>query len=395
MPPCRAESCIFIWLGGGAAQVDTWDQKRKGDGRKVAGSYYEPCTTAIPGVQVSEHLSRTAPLLDRAVIVRTVHHDLQDHQAATNFLHTGRPTSGTVLYPSLGSVVVHERGPRAEGMPAYVVMGYPNTTRGPGFLGAKYGYIYLTDTDVGPAALRRPPEITPARQARREMLLSHMRKSALERFAGDGRLADYAEASEQGFRLAGPDFMRLFDLESEPATLRQAYGDEFGQRCLLARRLVAAGVRFVEVSFNLNFINGTGWDTHNDGQLRQHLLIDSLDRGLSTLLVDLEQQRLLDSTLVVVATEFGRPPEFDAGGGRGHQPEAFSVVLAGGGLRTGQVIGETDELGKHIARDPISVPDLHATIYCALRVDPAVELFDRDRPVPITDRGKPIQAIFA
>jgi hypothetical protein len=394
-PRGKAAACIFIWLGGGACHIDTFDPKRKGDGRKQPGSYYDPIPTAIPKVSVCQHLSRTAPLLDRAVLVRTLHHNVVDeHAAATNRLHTGRPTSGTVVYPSIGSVVAHQRGARGEGVPAYVVMGYPNVTRGPGFLGSRYGYIYLTETDIGPNGLVRPPDVSDARQARREALLARMRDGYLQRHRGDEPVENYAAVGVEGFRLAGPRFMDTFNLKSEPAALRESYGDEFGQRCLLARRLVQAGVRFLEVSFNLNFVNGTGWDTHNEGQKNQHLLIDQLDRALATLLLDLEEKKLLDRTLVVVATEFGRPPEFDAGGGRGHHAKAFSAFLAGGGLRTGQVIGETDELGRTIVARPVSVPDFHATIYCALGINPAKELFANDRPVPITDMGQPVRELF-
>jgi uncharacterized protein (DUF1501 family) len=189
--------------------------------------------------------------------------------------------------------------------------------------------------------------------------------------------------------------MSVFDLKSEPEALRQEYGDEFGQRCLLARRLVEAGVRFVEVSFNLNFINGTGWDTHLEGQLQQHVLIEQLDQAIAALLMDLERRNRLDKTLVVVATEFGRPPDFDGGGGRGHQSDAFSGLLAGGGLKLGQVIGQTDELGRKVVSRPVSIPDFHATIHRALGIDPSEELYDGDRPVPITDRGQPIAELFS
>ena len=189
--------------------------------------------------------------------------------------------------------------------------------------------------------------------------------------------------------------MKAFNLTTEASSLRQTYGGEFGQRCMLARRLVQRGVRFIEVSFNLNFINGTGWDTHNDGQLNQHILIQQLDQGLTALVSDLEKNRLLDKTLIVVATEFGRPPEFDGGGGRGHQGKAFSIALAGGGLKTGQVVGETDELAKAPVKQPLSVPDVHATIHCALGIDPSKNIFDGPRPVPITDRGEPARQLFA
>jgi len=163
---------------------------------------------------------------------------------------------------------------------------------------------------------------------------------------------------------------------------------------LLARRLVERGVRFIEVSHNLNFINGTGWDVHNGGIKQQHGLIGDLDSAVAALIMDLESKRLLEKTLIVITSEFGRPPEFDSGGGRGHQGRAFSCVLAGGGLRHCGAYGETDELSKKIVRDPVSVPDFFATIHASLGIDYTKNLYDGDRPVPITDGGKPIAALF-
>jgi hypothetical protein len=188
--------------------------------------------------------------------------------------------------------------------------------------------------------------------------------------------------------------MRLFALDDEPARLRDDYGGEFGQRLLLSRRLVEGGVRFIEVSHNLGFVNGTGWDTHNEGQLKQHLLIEELDRGLAALVTDLESRKLLDKTLVVVATEFGRPAQFDGGGGRGHYSKCFSMAFAGGGLRTGQAVGTSDDLGMEIVDEPVSIPDFHATIHAALGTDPAEEFYDGERPVPITDGGRQIARLF-
>lgn len=394
-PRGKAESCIFLWLGGGAAHIDTFDPKSRGDGKKKAGSYYDAIPSAIAGATVCEHLARVAPRLDRCVPIRSLHHKIIDeHAAATNLLHTGRPTSETVMYPSLGSVVAHEKGPGATGIPAYVVIGYPNVTRGPGFLGSKYGYIYLTDTNTGPSSLTPPAGVSPQRRERREALLESLRSNYHASHPNDAAIADYATAGREAARLAGPAFMNVFQLDREPADRRASYGGEFGQRCLLARRLVEAGVRFVEVSHNLNFLNGTGWDTHNQGQLRQHELIAELDHALAALLDDLERTKRLDTTLVIVATEFGRPAEFDSGGGRGHQSSAFCALLAGGGLRTGQVIGTTDDLAKTIIDRPVTIPEFHATIYAALGINPAKELDAGGRPVPITDRGRAIAELF-
>lgn len=396
-PKGKAEHCIMLWLAGGMSHLDTFDPKRPGDpAKRVAGSAYPAINTAIPGVQVCEHLKRTADLLDRFVLLRTVHHDIVDeHAAATNFVHTGRRTSGTITYPSIGSIVAYQRGRAADKIPPYVLIGYPNIMRGPGFLGTKHGFVYLTDTEQGPAGLTRPPYITTARQADRETLLASLRKDFVARHPQDKAIREYNEAIAESFDLTNGEFLQAFQLGSEPSTLREAYGTEFGQRCLLARRLVQRGVRFIEVSFNLNFINGTGWDTHNQGQLNQHVLIQDLDRALAALVQDLEKNNLLDRTLVVVASEFGRPPEFDGGGGRGHWSKNFTLVLAGGGLKSGQAIGQSDELGKTAVSQPLSVPDAHATIHCALGINPAKLLYDGDRPVPVTDMGEPVAKVFS
>lgn len=392
VPLGKAEHCIFIWLGGGASQIDTFDPKRVStDGLKDAGSAYPAIDTAIPGVQLCEHFARTAPLFDRCVPVRTVHHDVIDeHAAAVYRMHTGRPVSGTIVYPSIGSMISRTKGPANELVPGYVVMGNPSPAREPGFLGAEHGYVYLTETKSGPKGLVRPERISDARQQRRLDLLSRLRDRYLEQQVDHVSAQNYAKAMDQGFRLAGPEFMDVFDLDSESADLRNAYGDEFGQRCLLARRLVERGSRFVEVSFNLNFVNGTGWDTHKEGQIKQHLLIQSLDNAFATLLQDLESRQLLDKTLLVISTEFGRPAQFDGAGGRGHHGKSFSVLLAGGGMKTGQAIGTTDELGMKVEDRPVSVPDLFATMFAVLGVDPHQELYAGERPVPLTDGGEPI-----
>ena len=395
-PLGKAEHCIFVWLGGGMSQIDTFDAKpTRGDGKKVAGCYYDAIDTAVPGVQVCEHLPRVAKLFDRFAPVRTVHHDVIDeHAAAVNRMHTGRAVSGSVVYPSLGSIVAHEKTPLADRVPPYVLIGYPSATRGPGFLGPTSGYVYLTDTTSGPAGLTRPAEISADRAARREATLGALREEFLSTHRDEKLVRDYDDAIAQAFALQGGDFMRAFDLRSEPESVRAEFSDEFGQRCLLARRLVQRGVRFVEVGFNLNFVNGAGWDTHNAAQKEQHGLIQRLDAGLAALVLDLERERLLDKTLIVVSTEFGRPATFDAGGGRGHYGKSFSCVLAGGGLRTGQAIGTTDDLAMNIVEQPVSVPDLFATIVAALGIDPAKNLMDGERPVPITDKGTPLAKLL-
>ena len=394
-PQGKAEHCIFIWLGGGMSQIDTFDPKKRGNSKSkpsVAGTDYDIIDTAVPGVRYTEHLAQTARLAEHVTAVRTINHRLGiEHALATNFVHTGRPVSGSTIYPSIGSVVAHQRGAAADNVPAYMVIGYPSVSRGPGFLGAKHGYIYLVDTESGPAGFTPPEGIDSQRVAERQRLLGPLQGRAPH----DSALADYEEAQREALRLAGPGFMRNFKLDQEPSALRQRYGGEFGQRCLLARRLVQAGVRFIEVSHNLNFINGAGWDTHNAGHLNQYVLIRELDTALSALITDLQSRQLLDKTLIAIGTEFGRPGQFDAGGGRGHQSAVFSLVLAGGGLKHCGAYGASDDLSGKPVVNPVSVPDFHATLYAALGINPSKDLVNASRPVPITDGGKPIRALFS
>ncbi|HQZ30198.1 MAG TPA: DUF1501 domain-containing protein, partial [Verrucomicrobiales bacterium] len=256
--------------------------------------------------------------------------------------------------------------------------------------GAKVVFDYLAATESGPAGFSRPEDVDSDRAARRQSLLDPFAGQIPEKSLP----AQYQENQREALRLAGPDFMRHFELSKEPADLRTRYGGEFGQRCLLARRLVQSGVRFIEVSHNLNFINGTGWDTHNEGQQNQHVLIQELDTALSALITDLEEKGILDKTLIAVGTEFGRPAAYDGRGGRGHQGTCFSLVLAGGGLKHSGAYGTTDELAKEVLEKPVSIPDFHATIHAAMGIDPRKDLYDGSRPVPLTDQGTPIAEMF-
>lgn len=392
-PLGKAEHCIFIWLGGGMSQIDTFDPKKRGSAAKrLPGTDYDVIPTAVPGVFYTEHLFRTARLAERVTAVRTIHHRLgSEHALATNFVHTGRPVSGATTYPSIGSIVAHELGAAAANVPAYMLMGYPSATRGPGFLGPKAGYVYLVDTESGPAGFSPPAGLAAERAARRQRLLNSLEGPQTKAVL----LVEYEETQREALRLAGPQFMRHFNLAEEPASLRERYGSEFGQRCLLARRLVEAGVRFIEVSHNLNFVNGAGWDTHNEAHAQQHVLIEQLDTAFSALIQDLEARGLLEKTLIAIGTEFGRPGVFDSRGGRGHQAELFTMVLAGGGLNHCGAYGVSDELSAKPVEHPVSVPDFHATILAAMGINPAKELVSASRPVPVTDGGRPIARLFS
>lgn len=398
LPPTGSvEHVIFIWLGGGMSQIDTFDPKRRGSSdERQPGTDYNAIDTPVPGVKVCEHLPMLAKRMEQVTAVRSCNHDMIDeHAAAVYWVHVGRPVNGTIAYPSIGSAISHELGAASDGAPAYSVIGYPNMARSPGFLGAKHGYLYLTDLETGPRGLMRPEYVDTARASRRLQMLRAVREASQEEVGSSHFLKQYAAAQDENLRLSGDEFMPVFDLERESDATRNKYGGEFGQRCLLARRMTEYGVRFVEVAHNLNFVNGTGWDTHREGQQNQWRLIRELDTAVAALIDDLSDRKRLNKTLIVVGTEFGRPAGFDAAGGRGHQSTAFTMVLAGGGLNHCGAYGATDELSKVVVDSPVSIPDFHATIHHSLGIDPATELYDGDRPVPITDHGRPIEKLFA
>ncbi len=374
------------------SQIDTFDPKRLGDPVKnIAGSAYPSIKTNVPGVEVTEHLKNCAPLMDLITAVRTVNHEeTMEHATAVLRVHTGRPTAGTIQYPSIGSIVSSELGAVDAMVPAYVVVGYPNIARDPGFLGPNAGYLYVTDTKSGPNGLTRPDFISNKVQKKRESVLNRLRSNS----DTPSHLESYDHMLTQGIKLAGPDFMGSFDLTKETASRRDSYGGEFGQRCLLARRLVERGVKFIEVSHNLNFKNGTGWDVHFDGLKNQHILIDEVDQALAALIKDLYRLGKLDETIIAIGTEFGRPGHFDSGGGRGHLGTCFSLVLAGGGLRHRGAYGQTDDFSENILENPVTIADFHATILASMGIDFKKDLYAGDRPVPITDGGRPIQKLF-
>ena len=214
-PRGKAEHCIFIWLGGGMSQADTFDPKALGDNqaaKKKAGSLYPSIETSVPGVRLCEHLPRTAKLMEHVTAVRSANHKVIDeHAFATNLVHTGRMISGNAVYPSIGSIVAHRRGAADPSVPAYMLIGYPNVSRGPGFLGIKDGYVYLVDTETGPNGFVTPADVDLAQKQRRQELLGALGGAAPEGSA----LAEYAQAQQEAFRLAGPSFMRHFDLKQE------------------------------------------------------------------------------------------------------------------------------------------------------------------------------------
>jgi uncharacterized protein (DUF1501 family) len=384
--PRRKRSCILLWMSGGPSQMDTFDLK---PGHANGGTFRE-IQTAVPGIRISEHLPQVAGQMRRLALVRSMSTKEGDHGRATYHLRTGYQQQGPIHYPALGAVVSKELGDAAAALPGFVSIG--TGTPGAGFLGPRYAPLVVggAGTALGVQDLGRPAGVRPAQAEARLGLLDELQRDFVAGHPDPGPRAHQA-AVERAVRLMKPAAARAFDLDEEPAKVRERYGDNrFGQGCLLARRLVERGVPFVEVAL-------PGWDTHFENFPAVRRLSATLDAAWATLLVDLEERGLLDSTLVVWMGEFGRTPQINGQSGRDHFPSAWTAVLGGGGIAGGRVVGKTSPDGVHVVDRPVPVPDFMATVCRALGLDPTRQnLSNVGRPIRLADAGaKPLEEILA
>jgi uncharacterized protein (DUF1501 family) len=377
-PRARAKACILLWMNGGPSHVDTWDPKPT--------SRFKAIATGATGIQVAEHLPQLAAQANKLAILRGLSSKEGNHDRAQHLLHTGYAPNPTVAYPSLGSWIIEELGDSAHNLPGFVSINGPSV--GPGFLGVEHAPFVV----FNPA---QPPQNT-AHARNVDMVRFLKRRGALDaleaQFAhetGDAKVKSRGEVYAKAVRMMYSERLKAFDLADEPAAVQSKYGDHnFGRGCLMARRLVEAGVKFVEVVLD-------GWDTHTDNFGRTKTLMGVLDPAMATLIAELDERKLLDSTLIVTVGEFGRTPRINEREGRDHHPQAFSAVLAGAGVRGGIAHGETDSDGAKVVKDQTSVPDFIATVASLLGVSPQKEVrTPRGRPITVTDGGRPITQIL-
>ena len=401
--PPKAKKCILVWLDGGPSHLETFDLKP--DAPAEVRGPFKPIATSVSGIQICELLPRTAALMNKAAIIRSVTSPLGEHNFGAHYLLTGYKPTPVVEYPSFGSVVAHLSGsqevlPRHIAVPNFRVGG--GKQAGQGYLPAATRPFSVGGDPAKPEFGVRDLDFYPGLDAER---VERRRKflAALDRFSQGVESAEAPQADpefEQAYRLVtSRDAKQAFDLSQEPAELRAKYGPRtIGQSCLLARRLIERGVPFVTV-------NNTGWDTHQNQytQLKEGYtgakipvgLVPSLDLALSGLISDLFDRSLLDETLVLVMGEFGRTPKLNTLGGRDHWPRVFSVLLAGGGVPGGQVVGTSDATGEGPKDRPITPADLAHTIYRLLGIDPAHTLYTSDgRPVHVNSEGQPIRELL-
>ncbi|MBW3542956.1 MAG: DUF1501 domain-containing protein [Planctomycetes bacterium] len=395
----EADSCILIWLDGGPTHYETFDPKPHAP-KEIRGEF-SPIATKLPGVEYSQHMRRLAALADKTALVRSICHDQGNHGAGNHYMMTGAPPRIPVgcgafvsFHPSLGSATAHARG-NAGGLPAYFSIPQMSRSGGPNFLGAKYAPFVVPD-DPNRSGFRvrdvaLPGSLTIDRFTHRQDLRRQVDRMQriTEEAAGDPVLG-LDEYYRQGHDLIhSKEAQQAFDIHSEKDAVRDAYGrSSFGQRALLARRLVEAGVPFVT-------LYDGGWDHHVGIFPALDKRLPGFDQTVAALIEDLEQRGLLARTLVVVLGEFGRTPKVNERGGRDHWSNAMSVFLAGAGIPGGTVVGATDPRGYSAVENVKSPENFASTVYRKLGIDPGQMLYTpQGRPVHLVSDPKPIDELF-
>lgn len=383
------KSCILLWMAGGPSHLDTFDLKPEAP-NNIRGEF-QPIDTSVPGIQISEHFPRFAQQMKHAAILRGMSTVESDHQLASYHLHTGyQKRADGLTYPSLGAIVSRELGERDLPLPSFVCVGKGSrqATRS-GFLGPADQPLDVTQPERGIDFIAPLSSVSEFEQQFK--LLNRFESTFHASYRSDAAEA-HSSALARAKQLMTSEHKRAFDLSQEPDSVRERYGQgSFGQGCLLARRLVEIGVRFVEVTMG----DGVAWDTHRDNFSRTRALSVEADAGMAALIDDLHQRGRLDSTLVIWMGEFGRTPQIASGAGRNHWARAWSTVLAGGGIHAGKIVGRTDRDAGSVVERPISVADFLGTVCKILKIDytrqnrvPGI-----NRPISIVDTTKDVKVI--
>lgn len=394
--------CILLWMSGGPSQIDTFDPKPDHEN----GGPFKPIATSVPGLHLGEHLPQLAQLMQHVAVVRSLTSKEGDHDRATRYVQAGYRPGGPLNYPSLGAAVAKQLQPSDSDLPRYVTIapGLFNRSLGGGFLGPRFAPLAVRESgnpagsNLQVSNLSAPDSVTPDRLRTRLEMQSLIEQ---ETWASEEELlvASHHAAYAQALRMMQGRAREAFDLSREPAELRDAYGrNVFGQGCLMARRLIEHGVPFVEVSLNsVPEQEIFGWDTHADNFESTKKLCGVLDPAFGTLLKDLKQRGLLEDTLVVWMGEFGRTPTINPAQGRDHFPDAWSAVLAGGGIAGGQAYGATSTDGQTVVDRPVQVPDFLATVCEALGVNwHEQNMSNIGRPIRVVDpEAQPLREVLA
>lgn len=376
------KSCILMWMGGGPPTIDIWDLK---PGSKNGGEF-RPIATKAPGIEICEHMSQTAQVMDELSLVRAMSTREADHGRGRYYMHTAYVPNPTVVHPTFGSVVSYELGPQRSHLeiPAFISIG--GGSGSPGYLGMAHA-PFRVDSN-GRIRNAKMEGVDQGRLGQRLAMLDVIETNFIESNRGEAPQS-HKDVYKKAVNLMTSEQRRAFKVDEEPPKVREAYGEtNFGQGLLMARRLVELGVPFVEVNLG-------GWDTHSNNfeTLRQKL--PTMDQAIASLVADLRERGMLEHTVLVWMGEFGRTPRINQSVGRDHYASAWTVMLGGGGLNGGVAVGETDKDGKEVASDKTYLPgDIWATVAQALGIPlDTVHTSKRGRPMKIADGGTPVQEL--
>lgn len=374
---------IYLYMSGGMSHIDTLDPKPGTDAQGPT----QVIDTNVSGIQVGQYMSSFAKHADKAAIIRGMTSTQGAHEQAYYLMHTSYPAIGTITHPGMGTWMMNMQGRTNKKLPGNIVVG--SGYKSSGFMEPNLGPLIIGDPNKGLQNSHLPSDVDEAQFKRRLSLASRLDRSFSTRY-DQQQVKAYNDMYNDAITLMQSEDLAAFDLNKESRNVRTLYGDNaFGQGCLLARRLVQNNVRFVEVSLG-------GWDMHDDMFTRGAQLIPQLDQALGALLTDLTTLGLLENTLVVLATEFGRTPKINGNQGRDHYPKAFSCMLAGANIKGGQVVGQTDAMAANVESDKITIADFNATIGAAIGLDvEKVVISPSKRPFTIANKGKPIAGILA
>ena len=381
----KAQSVVYLYMAGGMSHLDSFDIKP--DNPEVRGDSGEAKTNA-DGVRVSKFFPNMAKQMDKVAVINSLTTTQGAHAQGNYFMHTSYTQRSSVQHPHMGAWVSKMLGSNSKTLPAYVKVGRGGNSLGAGFFSGKYGALPIGDPKLGLQYSTLHKSVDQKIFNNRYTMLKEMNKGFADQYQ-QKLVKSYADAYDDAVALMSSSDLETFKIGSEKQTVKEAYGNNsFGEGCLLARRLVAKGVRFVEVNLG-------GWDHHNNIYDSFSEKTHILDQAMGALVADLSQRGLLDTTLIVLATEFGRSPVITERNGRNHYPKAFSGLLIGGGLKGGVTYGKTDAKGANVIENKVEVPDFNATIAHAMGLDVNhVEMSNSGRPFRVADKGKVISALF-
>lgn len=383
-PGKKAEHVIYLMMNGAMSHIDTFDPKPG----QESGGETAAIQTSVPGVKIGEHLPELASRMDQLAVIRSMTTETGAHEQGRYLMRTSYKMIGTIRHPFLGAWLTHHEGKLNKDLPGSVVVGGGNRHPGQGYLSPAVAPAPVANPATGLQNTKPPKYLSEKIFEKRRRLISQFEAGFKGKYQ-NSEVHAYTEYYSEAVRLLKSPDLEAFDIKKEDASVREKYGaNKIGQGCLLARRLVEKGVRFVEVEHG-------GWDNHNDIYDNFNSRAGQLDTAITTLMDDLKQRGLLEKTLIVLSTEFGRTPKINQNAGRDHHPGAFSAMITGAGIKGGQVIGKTDEIGKSVEEDHCYPYDLNATIAygCGLPYEEEFQA-SNGRPFKIAHDGSALTGLF-